>query len=111
MPGVDLRLDAVARLEQRRVAATDLRLADAIRDKLPIAGDLSSPDESRKGGSILYGMWEASRRNDHDTDHVILFTDAAVFAMGIPNIIGLYFFAPEIKRDVKAYIAALKSPS
>ena len=53
-----------------------LRLADAIREKLPIAGDLSSTDESRKGGSILYGMWEASRSNDHGADHVVLFTDA-----------------------------------
>ena len=44
-----------------------------------------------------------------DLSSVILFTDAAVLAMGIPNIIALYLFAPEIKRDVKAYLAKLKS--
>ncbi len=42
-------------------------------------------------------------------DNVILFTDAGVFAMTIPNIIGLYLLAPEIKRDVKEYIAKIKS--
>jgi hypothetical protein len=62
--------------EENMAEVSVLRLADAIREKLPIAGDLASPDESRKGGSILYGMWEASRRNDHEDDHVILFTDA-----------------------------------
>ncbi|GJL84676.1 MAG: alanine glycine permease [Micavibrio sp.] len=41
-------------------------------------------------------------------DAVILFTDAGVFAMTIPNIIGLYFLAPEIKRDVKDYITRIK---
>ena len=44
-----------------------------------------------------------------DLSSVILFTDAAVLAMAIPNIVGLYLFAPEIKRDLKAYIASLKS--
>lgn len=43
-----------------------------------------------------------------DLSGVILFTDSVVFAMAIPNIIGLYFFAPEIKKDVKAYISELK---
>ncbi len=38
-----------------------------------------------------------------DLLHVIRITDAAVLAMAIPNIIGLYVLAPEIKRDVKAY--------
>ena len=40
---------------------------------------------------------------------VIDFTDAAVFAMTIPNIIGLYLLAPSLKRDLKAYTASLKS--
>ena len=38
---------------------------------------------------------------------VIAFTDAAVFAMAIPNIIGLYILAPELKRDVSDYIKSL----
>lgn len=41
--------------------------------------------------------------------NVILFTDASVFAMTIPNILGLYMLAPEIKRDLKDYIRALKA--
>ena len=53
-----------------------LRLADAIRGKLPIAGNLGSTDESRKGGSILYGLWETSQKQEADVDNVVLFTDA-----------------------------------
>lgn len=40
--------------------------------------------------------------------NLIGFADAAMMSMAIPNIIGLYLFAPEIKRDVKEYIQALK---
>lgn len=36
--------------------------------------------------------------------NIILFTDAMVFAMAIPNIIGLYLLAPEIKKDLYAYL-------
>ncbi|PCJ97297.1 MAG: alanine glycine permease [Zetaproteobacteria bacterium] len=40
--------------------------------------------------------------------NLIDFADAAMMSMAIPNIIGLYLFAPEIKRDVKKYVQALK---
>ena len=40
--------------------------------------------------------------------HVIDFTDAAILGMAIPNIIGLYLLAPEIRKDVKEYIAGLR---
>ena len=40
--------------------------------------------------------------------NIILFTDAMVFAMAVPNIIGLYILAPEIKRDLKEYLSALQ---
>ena len=43
-------------------------------------------------------------------DNLINFADAAMMSMAIPNIIGLYLFAPEIKRDVKEYISKLKKP-
>lgn len=39
---------------------------------------------------------------------IIAFTDAMMLSMAIPNILGLYLLAPEIKRDVKAYIARIK---
>ena len=40
--------------------------------------------------------------------NLIGFADAAIISMAIPNILGLYLFAPEIKRDVKEYIQHLK---
>jgi AGCS family alanine or glycine:cation symporter len=39
-----------------------------------------------------------------DLENVVRFSDALLFAMAIPNIIGLYILAPEIKRDLKTYI-------
>ncbi|MDH5723183.1 MAG: alanine:cation symporter family protein [Alphaproteobacteria bacterium] len=41
-------------------------------------------------------------------DNIIAFTDAAILSLAIPNIIGLYMLAPEIRRDVKEYTQALK---
>lgn len=40
-------------------------------------------------------------------DNIIVFSDAMIFAMAIPNIIGLYMLAPELKKDVKAYLQTL----
>lgn len=37
-------------------------------------------------------------------ENVIGFTDAMILSMGIPNIIGLYVLAPELKKDLKKYI-------
>ncbi len=39
---------------------------------------------------------------------IIDFTDAMIFAMAVPNIIALYILAPEVKSDLKKYIAKLK---
>ncbi len=41
-------------------------------------------------------------------DHIIGFSDAMIFAMAIPNLIGLYLLAPEIKRDLKKYTSEIK---
>ncbi len=35
--------------------------------------------------------------------------DSMFFLMAIPNIIGIYIMAPELKRDIKSYLARLKS--
>ncbi|MBL1148578.1 MAG: alanine:cation symporter family protein [Pseudomonadota bacterium] len=35
--------------------------------------------------------------------NVIGFTDAMIFAMALPNVIGLYVLAPGLKKDLKAY--------
>lgn len=37
------------------------------------------------------------------------FTDSAFLALALPNIIGLYMLAPEIKADTKAYFEAKKN--
>jgi len=37
---------------------------------------------------------------------ILDFADALIFVMAIPNLIGLYILAPEVKRDMKAYWAS-----
>jgi AGCS family alanine or glycine:cation symporter len=32
-----------------------------------------------------------------------------IFAMAFPNVLGLYILAPEINRDLKSYLARVKS--
>lgn len=41
--------------------------------------------------------------------NVIRFSDAMFFSMSIPNIIGLYLMAKELKADAKAYITSLEA--
>ncbi len=40
---------------------------------------------------------------------VLDFADAMVFLISVPNILGLYFYAPEIKREVSEFIASVKA--
>ena len=40
---------------------------------------------------------------------VLDFSDAMVFLIAIPNILGLYFFAPEVKRDVNDYMRRIRA--
>lgn len=40
---------------------------------------------------------------------VLEFSDAMVFLIAVPNILGLYFFAPEVRRDVAAFRCAVAS--
>lgn len=37
-------------------------------------------------------------------DSIILFSDSMIFAMAIPNVIGLYLLAPELREDLKKYL-------
>jgi alanine or glycine:cation symporter, AGCS family len=39
-----------------------------------------------------------------ELSNIILFTDSMVLAMAIPNIIGLYLLAPEIRVDLRVYV-------
>ncbi len=69
---------AIAREIIAREGRTDqvqvLHLADAIAAGHPAAGELTTPDDSRKGGSIQLGLWEACR--EERKNHVAIFTDA-----------------------------------
>ena len=40
---------------------------------------------------------------------VLDFSDAMVFLIAIPNILGLYFYAPEVKREVNDYMRRIKA--
>lgn len=40
-------------------------------------------------------------------DNIILFSDSMIFAMAIPNIIGLYLLAPELKQDLNKYLKSI----
>lgn len=40
---------------------------------------------------------------------VLNFSDAMVFLIAVPNILGLYFYAPEIKREVSQFMARVAS--
>lgn len=40
---------------------------------------------------------------------VIDFSDAAIFAMSIFNIIGLYFLMPVVKRALASYVSRVRS--
>jgi alanine or glycine:cation symporter, AGCS family len=40
---------------------------------------------------------------------VVAFSDAMLFAMSIPNMVGLYILAPVVKREMKAFLAYVKS--
>ena len=40
---------------------------------------------------------------------VIDFSDAAIFAMAVVNIIGLYFLMPVVKRELNSYLSRLQT--
>ena len=40
---------------------------------------------------------------------VLDFSDAMLFAMALPNIVGLYFLAPVVKRELNKFLAKIKS--
>ena len=52
-----------------------LFLENAIKENLEIANNLTSTNDSQKGGSIIYGMWKASKENSN-SNHIIVYTDA-----------------------------------
>ncbi|MBL0714984.1 MAG: hypothetical protein JJV98_14930, partial [Desulfosarcina sp.] len=54
-----------------------LYLDDGIKRKAAVIKGLPSTDDSRKGGSIQYGMWHALENySEGDKPHIVVFTDA-----------------------------------
>lgn len=51
-----------------------LFLEDAIREGLPVTRPMVSTQESQKGGSIAYGLWDAAQQGK--PNHIVVFTDA-----------------------------------
>lgn len=43
-----------------------------------------------------------------DITRVINLIDSAFFLMAVPNVVALYLFAPEIRREIKGYIARMR---
>ena len=43
------------------------------------------------------------------TANVIDIMDSFFFMLAVPNILGIYFMAPELKADMKDYFARLKA--
>jgi len=40
---------------------------------------------------------------------VVLFSDSMIFAMAVPNIIGVYLLMPVVKRELISYMQRVKS--
>ncbi|WP_240946271.1 alanine/glycine:cation symporter family protein [Pseudomaricurvus alkylphenolicus] len=40
---------------------------------------------------------------------VLEFSDAIVFLIAVPNVLGMYLFAPEVKREVNRYLQRIRS--
>jgi hypothetical protein len=70
----DLLIEKARLLGPRGARVRVLKLADAIEAGHPAVAGLKTTDESRKGGSVVLGMWEAARNSREG--HVIIYTDA-----------------------------------
>lgn len=82
-------------------------LEDAIRDRLPVARGMSSTNDSRKGGSIRFGLWNAAREQ-RGSDHLVLFTDADLSThLGQTGLLVHPFDA----ADVTAAIGSRREPT
>lgn len=58
-----------------------LYLEDGIKRKSPVIKELKSTSDSRKGGSVQYGMWQALEDySEVDSPHIVVFTDADMAA-------------------------------
>ncbi len=65
----------IAIKEQLAEEVRVLFLADAIDQRIGPVGTLSSTSDSQKGGSIVYGMWDAVQKAGTE-GHIVVYTDA-----------------------------------
>lgn len=70
-----------------------------------LVGDSKAADIGYKVVFCMFVVIGASLTLTKVTD----FSDAMIFAMAFPNVIGLYIMAPEVKRDLTSYLARVKS--
>ncbi len=82
-----------------------LFLQDAIDQGLPVIQPLTSTAQSRKGGSIEYGMWVAAQ--EQHPRHIILFTDADLSThLGQSGLL----MGPILLDDADAAIGSRREP-
>ncbi len=84
-----------------------LFLEDAINKALPVTNPMQSTQESQKGGSICYGLWEAGKHNFNGR-HLIVYTDADLSTH--LSQIGL-LIEPILKNDHSAAIGSRREPT
>ena len=83
-----------------------LFLQDAIDKKLEVVKNIKTTDESRKGGSIEYGMWHAANKNLNN--HIIIYTDADLSThLGQCGLLVNHI----VKNNKKAAIASRREPA
>ncbi len=82
-----------------------LFLEEAIAQGLPVTRPMTSTNDSRKGGSIEYGMWVAAQQRR--PNHIVLFTDADLSThLGQTGLL----VGPIMNEDADAAIGSRREP-
>lgn len=84
-----------------------LYLDDAIRKKYPPAATLKTTRESQKGGSIVYGMWDAVQRST-SANHMVIYTDADL-STHLGQV--MLLVQPLLKQDKLVAIGSRRKPT
>ena len=84
-----------------------LFLEEAIANKYAPASGISSTRESQKGGSIVYGMWDAVRESA-DGNHIAIYTDADL-STHLGQV--MLLVNPLLKKENLAAIGSRREPT
>lgn len=85
-------------------------MQDAIDQRLPVAVGIETTKDSRKGGSIHYGMWTAAQNiPNNNLDHsVVIYTDCDVSTnLGLSGLLA----HPTILGNKQAVVGSRREPS